>query len=180
MDSPKWKSLTVNLHGLKPYENNPRTITELEVQRLQDSINTVGYHAPIVVDYDDTIIAGHQRYQILKAQGVGEVDVRKPDRKLTDDEFKQINIQDNVNFGRWDYDVLANVFELDDLVRWNPEFETLMNYESDDDTPTDADTPKERFVFSVECEDISELEQIKRHFKVTDEKITYSKFISKI
>lgn len=175
MDKPNWESVTVKADDLKPFEHNPRCITDLELDRLSESINTTGYHAPIIIDADNTIIAGHQRWQILKKLGYTKVDVRKPDRKLTDDEFKQINIQDNLNFGDWDRDILIEHFDIDDLVKWDPGFEVMLSPSSDS---TESETqPTESYRFVVDCEDIDQLEDLKRRYKAKDDKITYDQFI---
>ena len=74
---------------------------------------------PIVnADSANTIIGGHQRKHVLEASGVKEVECWIPDRELTGKEVEELNIRLNKNTGAWDFDVLANEFELDDLLDW--------------------------------------------------------------
>lgn len=113
-----WKTEVRRLTELKPYEFNPRTITKDDLEKLKKSITESGYHAPILIDTDNTIIAGHARWHAMKQLKVKTVDCRVPDRKLTEHEFKSINIRDNVNNGNWDVDVLANNFNVADLIEW--------------------------------------------------------------
>jgi len=47
-----------------------------------------------------------------------EIDVRVPDRELSIDEARELNVRLNKNAGQWDFDILANNFELDDLLEW--------------------------------------------------------------
>jgi hypothetical protein len=68
------------------------------------------------------IIGGHQRKKILETL-LGydpdyQIDVRVPDRELSIDEARELNIRLNKNTGSWDFDTLANEFELDDLLDW--------------------------------------------------------------
>jgi len=74
---------------------------------------------PIVnADSLHTIIGGHQRKHVLEASGVKEIECWIPDRELSDKEVEELNIRLNKNTGSWDFDTLANEFELDDLLEW--------------------------------------------------------------
>lgn len=105
-----WKNDSRSIAALKPYKFNPRKITPEQLEKLKASVEASGYNAPIIIDTDDTIIAGHQRWHVLKELGFKTVDVRVPDRKLTEHEFKRINLQDNASFADWDNDILKSVF----------------------------------------------------------------------
>ncbi len=68
------------------------------------------------------IIGGHQRKKILETL-LGydpdyQIDVRVPDRELSIDEARELNVRLNKNVAEWDFDTLANNFELDDLLDW--------------------------------------------------------------
>ena len=101
------------VRDLIPWEGNPRKITESQADQLRISLDKFGVADIPVVDADGTIVGGHQRCAILMAQGKGdmEVDVRVPSRKLTDEEFAELNLRLNKNLGEWDFDVLANFSE---------------------------------------------------------------------
>jgi ParB-like chromosome segregation protein Spo0J len=65
------------------------------------------------------ICGGHGRKKILERLGIKEVDCYIPSRKLTQKEFDELNIRLNKNIaGEWDFDILANDFELPDLIEW--------------------------------------------------------------
>lgn len=133
-EAPIWKSEKRKINELKPYEFNPRTITDIEIERLKAGIEKVGYNAPILIDTDNTIIAGHQRWHVLKLLKNKEVTVMVPSRKLTEHEFKQVNIQDNVDFGDWDKQVLSDIFNMVDLNEWGKDFNNLAgSWDSDID-----------------------------------------------
>ena len=132
-----WKNGSRSIAALKPYKFNPRKISDEQKQRLKESIEVSGYNAPIIIDADDTIIAGHQRWYVLQLLGYETVDVRYPDKKLTEKQFKRINIQDNIDFGEWDFDVLNSVFDSDELKDWGLDMPDMdfspANDDSDDD-----------------------------------------------
>lgn len=114
----EWLEKEVPLGILNEYAHNPRTITKKAFDRLVQSIKQDGYHARIVIDTSNNIIAGHSRKKALYANGWGETDCIKvlyPSRPLSDEEFKRVNIRDNLEFGDFDIDILANNFDVDFL-----------------------------------------------------------------
>jgi hypothetical protein len=112
-DRLEWRTERRRVRDLAPWEGNPRKISEHQVVQLCISLDKFGVADIPVVDADGRIVGGHQRCAILMAQGKGdmEVDVRVPSRKLTDEEFAELNLRLNKNLGEWDFDVLANFSE---------------------------------------------------------------------
>lgn len=105
-----------------PYEANPRQITEKQAKDLKASLAKFGIADPIIINTDNMIIGGHQRKKILETL-LGydpdfQIDVRVPDRELSIDEARELNVRLNKNVAEWDFDTLANNFELDDLLDW--------------------------------------------------------------
>lgn len=84
---------------------------------------------PIIIDDDNIILGGNMRYralQELKMKDIPDEWVKKAS-DLTDEEKKQFIIKDNVGFGEWNYDQLANEWNAEDLDRWGldiPSFDT--------------------------------------------------------
>lgn len=99
-------------------EYNPRQLSEKEHQDLTDSIKRFGLADPILVNSNDErkdiVIGGHQRLAISKELGIKEVPTVEHD--LTLDKERELNIRLNKNSGSWDMDILANEFDLSDLV----------------------------------------------------------------
>lgn len=104
-----WRNEKRKLSDLIPAEYNPRQMTEEQVTQLRKSIDKFALCDPIVINANNTIIGGHMRINILKERGTEEVDVRVPDRELTQDEEKELNLRLNKNLGEWDFDLLANM-----------------------------------------------------------------------
>lgn len=110
---------------LKKLENNPRSITEKQLQKLKESIqrNPDYFEARPIILSDRTgelvIIAGNQRYDACVQLGIKEVPtVLIPN--LTEEREREIIIRDNVNNGEWD---MARLFEWDckELMEWGLE-----------------------------------------------------------
>lgn len=93
---------------LKNWDMNPRTITKVNFLQLKSKIMEQGFHAVLVVDADNTVLAGNQRLEVLREIGAEEVNVLVPERKLTDMERAKVALSDNRHEGEDDWDLLAN------------------------------------------------------------------------
>ena len=118
----KWHNEKRAIRDLIPYEANPRQITDKQAKDLKASLAKFGIADPIIINTDNMIIGGHQRKKILETL-LGydpdyQIDVRVPDRELSIDEARELNVRLNKNVADWDFDILANNFELDDLLDW--------------------------------------------------------------
>lgn len=121
----KWVEKTVPIISLKLNKNNPRRISKEQFARLKKSIAETGYHHRILVTKSGDVIGGHQRIRALREIGENTVIVLMADRDLTQDEYQRVLIQDNVSFGEFDMDILANDFMPRDLTEWGfPDFKT--------------------------------------------------------
>jgi hypothetical protein len=105
MSKPKWHTEKRFIADLIPAKYNPRELTEKQAQDLGQSLDKFGLPEPIVVNLNNVIIGGHQ------LQGETEVDVRLPDRQLSQEEEVELNLRLNKNTGQWDFDALANMDE---------------------------------------------------------------------
>jgi len=114
-----WKIEKRNIDILKGYSKNPRKFTEKGLEDLKKSLENCGDANIITINRDNTVLGGHARLQVMKQLGYKEVDVKVPDRLLTDDECKQIVIRLNANnAGVWDIDKLKLSFDIPELNNW--------------------------------------------------------------
>ena len=114
-----WKHETIKISELKEYEHNPRKISDKSLEKLANHIKEDGYHQRIIVNSDYTIIGGHQRKKALYMAGYkddSDIEILIPDRKLLLEEVDRLNIRDNLPFGEYDFDILTERFDLDDLL----------------------------------------------------------------
>lgn len=112
-DFIQWVEETRRLKDLKPFERNPRTITDAQFDKLVQSIVQDGYHSRIKVTLDGRMIGGHQRLKAMTKLGFDEIKVLVPDREIDDETFKRICLRDNHNNGVWDMDILSSDYELE-------------------------------------------------------------------
>ena len=110
-----WKTEQRKISELVPYAHNPRKLTNEQAKQLTKSLEKFNLVEIPAINTDGTIIAGHQRLAIMQALGRGDevVDVRVPCRPLTEAEMKEYNLRSNKNTGEWDFEILANNFDLD-------------------------------------------------------------------
>lgn len=81
-----WKNERRKVKDLRDNPKNSRRFTEKGMADLKASIEGVGYIDPIAINQDNMIIGGHARRKTLLELGIKEIDVRVPDRLLTDKE----------------------------------------------------------------------------------------------
>lgn len=113
----------IKLSSLKLNKTNPRFIRDDKFHKLVKSVQefpAMMVLRPIVVDNDGIILGGNMRYRACLELGIKEVPdewVRKAS-DLTDAEKKRFIIEDNVEFGGWDYVMLANEWNAAELEEW--------------------------------------------------------------
>ena len=131
----EWITEKRKISDLIPYEKNPRILTPKQQRDLQASLEKFNLAEIPVINTDNKIVAGHQRLKILILLGRGneEIDVRVPNRPLTDKEFQEYNIRSNKNTGDWDNDKLLEI-PANDLINWGFESEEL-NLLDEDELP---------------------------------------------
>lgn len=105
------KIVKLKLSEIKPYENNPRR-NDQAVDAVAESILQCGYCAPIVVDENNVILAGHTRYKAVKKLGWNEVEVAVKSG-LTDEQKRKYRLLDNKTneLAAWDFDLLSEEIE---------------------------------------------------------------------
>tara|TARA_R110002073_G_scaffold157441_1_gene312874 strand:+ start:250 stop:1380 length:1131 start_codon:yes stop_codon:yes gene_type:complete len=104
------------IKDLKPATYNPRQISTKQFKDLKESIKKFGLVDPIIVNKNNTVIGGHQRLKICKELKHIEIDCVVLD--LSKEEERELNIRLNKNTGEFDMDILANEFDIDELVDW--------------------------------------------------------------
>lgn len=114
------KTELVKISEVKTNPNNPRLIKDDKFKKLVQSIKDFPQMLeirPIVVNEDMIVLGGNMRLKACKEAGLKEVYIIKASN-LTQEEQKAFIIKDNVGFGEWDWDMLANEWEAEELVEW--------------------------------------------------------------
>jgi len=125
---------TKKIDSLVFAEYNPRQLTKDQYKNLKDSITRFGIVDPIIVnsneDRKDIIVGGHQRVKVADKLGIKEVPCVFVD--LPYDKERELNVRLNKNTGEWDFDILADMFDIDELINWGfKENEILGKFKDD-------------------------------------------------
>lgn len=142
-------SVIVKIGEIKANPNNPRILKDDKFKKLVKSIQEFPQMLqlrPIVVNDDMVVLGGNMRLKACKEAGLKEVPIIKAS-DLTEDQQRQFIIKDNVGFGEWDWDMLANEWDEHELNEWGldvPVFDVNDlgeaeedNYEMPDEIQTD-------------------------------------------
>ena len=134
----------VNIAAIKPNEENPRFITDSKFKKLVKSIKQFPEMLetrPLVVDEDMVVLGGNMRLKALKSAGVFEVTVHQV-KGWTEDQKKEFIIKDNLGYGEWDWDIVANTYEISEVKDWGmdiPNFDEIEQIENQGDTEEESD-----------------------------------------
>ena len=140
---------------IKPYENNPRKLSEQAIEKVAMSLKEYGFRQPIVVDKDMVIVAGHTRFRASKKLGLKQVPISVIDN-LSEEQINAYRIADNrtAEESEWDNELLkmeikelkAKDFKLD-LLGFNDEqlnnilFEEKQGLTDEDEVPETLEEP---------------------------------------
>jgi hypothetical protein len=117
------KATNVPIGKIIPNQSNPRIIKDEKFKKLVQSIKDFPQMLelrPIVVDSDMVVLGGNMRLKACQAAGLTEVPILIADQ-LTPEQQAEFIIKDNVGFGEWDWDILANEWETAHLNEWGLE-----------------------------------------------------------
>lgn len=136
------------LSQIKLNPNNPRLIKDDKFEKLVKSIKDFPEMLdirPIVVNADMVILGGNMRFKACKEAGLKEVPVIVADN-LTEEQQREFLIKDNTSGGEWDFEMLANEWDVEQLEEWGldvPVFESneVLEAEEDDFDTTPPEKP---------------------------------------
>lgn len=149
----------VNIKKLKPNPNNPRYIRDGKFKKLVKSIKEFPEmleKRPIIVDEKMVVLGGNMRLKACEAAGIKEVWIDIAEG-WTEKQKKEFIIKDNVGFGEWDWDILANDWETINLKDWGLDVwqqEEDLDYSilDDDDLSNDLDNMKSNVKKAIQIE----------------------------
>jgi DNA modification methylase len=134
----------VKISEVKSNPNNPRIIKDDKFKKLVKSIQEFPQMLelrPIVVNTEMIVLGGNMRLKACKEAGLKEVPIIMAD-ELTEEQQKEFIVKDNVGFGEWDWDVLANEWDAVQLEEWGLDgfpFEEVTELEAEEDNYTEPD-----------------------------------------
>ena len=140
----------VDIRQVRSNPDNPRFIKGDKFEKLVKSIREFPQMLelrPIVVNKDMVVLGGNMRLKACEEAGIDQVPIIFADN-LTEEQQKEFIIKDNSSFGEWDWDLLANEWDTEQLIDWGMDIpddwavdEVLEaeedNFEAADDIQTD-------------------------------------------
>lgn len=129
--------------NLRTNPNNPRAIRKDQLNKLVKSLQEFPEMLearPIVIDKDGTVLGGNMRLKAAQLAGLEEVPVFV--REWDEEKDAQFIIKDNVSFGEWDWDMLGNNEEPEQLQEWGLTI-PWDNTEEQDEQQDTPNTPKQ-------------------------------------
>ena len=166
----------VKIETVFPNVLNPRTIKKDKFEKLVKSIKEFPEMLelrPIVVNSDMNIIGGNMRFKACQEIGLKEVYVIKAEN-LTKEQVQQFVIKDNVGFGEWDWDILANTWDTKELAEWGmdvwqPEEDVDYSILDDEDVSSElsdmTDGVKKAIQIEFEAEHYEEAQQLVKFWR---------------
>lgn len=114
----QWRTERRKVKDLVRYEKNPRTLSPIQLEGLKRSLRKFNLAELPAINTDGTVVAGNQRILALALIGRDEeeIEVRIPNRKLTDKEFRDYLLTSNRSGADWDWAKLAEDFDLGELM----------------------------------------------------------------
>lgn len=114
----EWHTECRKVKDLIRYEKNPRVLSPTQLKGLKRSLKKFNVAELPCINTDGTLVAGNQRILALSLLGRGEekIEVRVPNRTLTDKEFRDYLLTSNRSGADWDWQKLAEEFDLGEIL----------------------------------------------------------------
>lgn len=126
-----WSLELIALKDLKPHPRNPRQLDKKQENKLKHLMTKFGLIDKPIVNLDKTIIGGHQRIKILKKMKEKNVECWISNIQLEQEDLDELCIGLNLNQGTFDFDILANEWDMIDLLKYGFSEEKLMGFVKD-------------------------------------------------
>jgi ParB-like chromosome segregation protein Spo0J len=166
---------TIKISEIKLNPNNPRLIKDDKFKKLVQSIKDFPEMLdirPIVVNSDMIILGGNMRFKACKEAGLKEVPIIIAD-SLTEEQQREFLIKDNTSGGDWDFEMLANEWDNEQLEEWGLDllgFDIDADELGDDFSLPDGDkAPFQQMTFTLADEQAEQIKNAIADIKATEE-----------
>jgi ParB-like chromosome segregation protein Spo0J len=163
----------VSIKEVIPNKSNPRIIKDDKFKKLVQSIKDFPQMLeirPIVVDENNIILGGNMRFKACIEAGLKEVFIIKAN-DLTEEQKHEFIVKDNVGFGEWDWDILANEWDTEKLEDWGLDLIFLKAIDESEEgdeikIPKSLQViPKKEYILIMADEDSEEWVELQNIFK---------------
>lgn len=166
LEKLQWHTEQRLVDELVPWSENPRKMDKKQEADLRESIERLNLMSIPVVNINGVIISGHQRAWLLQQLGRGQemIDVRVPNRELTEEELREANLRENKNLGEWDWGSLMN-FDKEELLKvgFNDD-ELKMGFDLDETAAENVEAEKSEILRIEPPESVQIKEEAKIYF----------------
>lgn len=164
----------VPINTVKANPNNPRIIKDDKFAKLVKSINEFPQMLnlrPIVVNDDMVVLGGNMRLKACKEAGLKEIPIIKAS-ELTEQQQKEFIVKDNVGYGEWDWNDLANNWDAEQLEDWGldiPGFSDVEDLGENFSLPDGDKAPFQQMTFTLADEQAIQIKNAIDDIKATEE-----------
>lgn len=164
----------IDIHKVKENPENPRFITEEKFKKLKQSIQEFPEMLklrPIVVNSEMFALGGNMRLKACKDLGIKEVWIVKAE-KLTQKQQREFIVKDNVGFGQWDWDTLANEWNSVQLEDWGLDaWQNMDDIETSDafSLPDGEKEPFQQQTYTLADKQVQVIKEAIKEIKKTEE-----------
>jgi len=169
----------VNINEIKTNPKNPRLIKDDKFRKLVKSIQEFPQMLeirPIVVDENNIVLGGNMRLKACKEAGLKEVFIVKAEN-LTELQKDEFIVKDNVGFGEWDRDMLANKWDVEKIQDWGLDLPIFLDAIDDIEEVNEF---SESVNLIIKCDDIEQFEELQTKLNIEANKIAYKDFLIKV
>ena len=160
---------------IKSNPNNPRLIKDDKFKKLVQSIKDFPEMLdirPIVVNKDNIILGGNMRFKACKDAGLKDVPVTVVD--LTEEQQMEFIIKDNTSGGEWNWDMLANEWNTEELEEWGLDLPIGFDLDTDElgtdfNLPEGDKAPFQQMTFTLADEQAEQIKNAITDIKQTEE-----------
>ena len=176
----------IKISQIRPNPNNPRLIKDDRFAKLVKSIRDFPQMLelrPIVVNDDMIVLGGNMRLKACKDAGLTEVPVIKASQ-LTPEQQREFIIKDNLGYGEWDWELIANEWDAEQVTDWGldiPDFKIEADAQEDDYEVTEEIQTDivlgdlfEIGPHRLLCGDSTNADEVKRLYQTTKPEIIYT------
>ena len=158
--------MKVDINKIKENKNNPRFIKDIKFKKLVKSIKDFPEmleKRPIVVDEKMIVLGGNMRLKACKEAGLKKIDVIIAEG-WDEEKKKEFIIKDNVGYGEWDWDLLANDWDEQKLKEWALDLPYEFTNLPDEDNLTE-EFEDEKLEIKLTFKEIDEFNNAKKEIK---------------
>jgi hypothetical protein len=165
----------MRIQDIRPNPENPRIIKDHKFKQLVESIKSFPQMLelrPIVIDENNVVLGGNMRLKACIEAGLTDVPVVQA-KDLTDLQKKEFIVKDNVGYGEWDWEDLANSWDVEQITDWGLDingFDVNANDLSDEfSLPSGDKSPFQQMTFTLADEQSIQIKNAIEEIKRTEE-----------